>query len=72
MADVAVIMQTVAGLASPPWVMHQECWIQKEEASCDVPHGKIDFIIGRPSVDSKVCIYIILYYTNSIILTTYR
>lgn len=48
-ADVPTIIRALASLTCPPWVIHQECWLQKEEGSCDVPHGKIDVVIGKPS-----------------------
>ena len=43
-----MIIHALASLASPPWVIHQECWLVKGKDSCSVPHGKLDIVIGKP------------------------
>ena len=45
LSDVAIIKQTIAALAHPPWVLHEEC-ILKGYSEVPVPNGTIDMIIG--------------------------
>ena len=45
---IIMILHALASLATPPWVIHQECWLTKDKDSCSVPNGKLDIVIGKP------------------------